>query len=447
MCLGNPCDPKAACHKTGPGTFVCACLPGYEGNGFSCSELDPCKSNPCDVHANCRKLGPNKAQCTCEDGYVGNGYSCKEFDPCEKDPCDPHAVCYKTGPGAHTCVCKPGYRQNPLETLKCDEIDPCQDYPCDPHATCKKTRPGAFVCNCNTGFVQDGNKCLEINSCSKVPAPCHVDAKCLRTGPGTHVCMCAVGYEGDGVKSCTIKPGWEDVVKPTPLGQGVNSNVQIGPDGVPVLVDSQQQKDLRAKLEEETARAAFAQRERQRTRRISELQSRILEYEEMRRHRKIAEDNETVRQLEKRVEKVAASSAAIAAQKDQQLHLLKELKQFEADQEKALKDLVNEKSQLVLDKAREEARRLAKLARKRPNLPSLDLPANNDRPRERQNYRDGKGPKPLAGSWSSKAPMAVRPTDAPLVAGNSDLPGQDAGNHASPAEAAWVGAQAAEIAV
>jgi len=342
-------------------------------------------------------------------------------------------------------VCKPGYRQNPLETLKCDEIDPCQDYPCDPHATCKKTRPGAFVCTCNNGFVQDGNKCLEINSCAATsPSPCHTDAKCLRTGPGTHVCMCNVGYEGDGVKTCNIKPGWEDVVKPTPLGKGVNANVQIGPDGVPMLVDNQAQKDLRAKLEEETARAAFAQRERQRTRRIAELQSRILEYEEMRHHRKIAEDNAAVRALERRVDAVAKSSASIAAAKDQQLHLLQELKKFESDQEKALKDLVREKSELVLEKAKEEARRLAALARKRPTLPSLENADPNIRPRERQNYADRKGPKPLR-MVTATSPLPEQPSHAPLVAGGADLAGQAAGNHQSASEAAWANAVAADI--
>jgi len=100
----------------------------------------------------------------------------------------------------------------------------------------------------------------------------------------------------------------------------------------------------------------------------------------------------------------------------------------------------------VLEKAKEEARRLAALARKRPTLPSLDNIDPNLRPHERQNYRDPKGPKPLR-AVSPTAPFPEQPSTAPLVAGNADLAGQIAGNHQSASEAAWAGAIAADIAV
>jgi EGF domain len=31
------CDVNAACTNDPPGSFTCACLNGYEGNGFSCT--------------------------------------------------------------------------------------------------------------------------------------------------------------------------------------------------------------------------------------------------------------------------------------------------------------------------------------------------------------------------------------------------------------------------
>jgi len=411
-------------------------MKGYEGNGFACAEKDPCKSNPCDIHATCRKTGPNKASCDCGEGFAGNGYACKEIDPCEKDPCDPHAVCIKTSPGQHTCVCKAGYRQNPIESQKCDEIDPCQDYPCDKHATCKKTRPGAFMCTCNTGFVQDGNKCLEVNSCSKLPFPCHANAECIRTGPGAHVCMCKVGYDGDGKDQCNIKPGWEAVLKAADPSLASLAGA-IGPDGLPVLKDSQQQRDLRNKLEEEKVKAQFAGRERERTRRIHELQTRIMEYEEMRRHRKVAEDNAAVHRLERRVEAVAKSAQEINSQKETQMKLLNELKSFELQQEEALKQLVQEKSDLVLEKAKEEARRLAALAR-RPQFPDLSPRDPNVRAVRGQNYADNSsvpGHLPAPAAKAASASTAVQP----LVAGSSDIPSQGAGSHQSPAEAAAAG--------
>jgi len=234
-----------------------------------------------------------------------------------------------------------------------------------------------------------------------------------------------------------MKPGWEAVLKaPTPTSA-------VGPDGMPVLVDSQAQRDLRAKLEEESIKAQFAARERDRTRRIQELQTRIMEYEEMRRHRKVAEDNAAVRQLERRVNEVEQTSAEIASQKAQQLKLLQELKSFEEAQESALKDLVREKSDLVLEKAKEEARRLAALARRRTQFPSLEPSDPSIDAPQNQNYMDSarlpRGTPPSNRDAASRSTASV-----PVVAGNDDLSKGDS-NHRSGAEAAAAGAVIAEL--
>jgi hypothetical protein len=297
-----------------------------------------------------------------------------------------------------------------------------------------------------SGFVQDGNKCLEINSCATLPPPCHANAQCLRTGPGTHVCMCAVGYEGDGLKECKMKAGWEAVLMhdtgsgmagPTgPGGMGPGGlNMVLGPDGVPVLQDNQAQKDLRAKMEEERIKAQFAERERDRTRRIHELQSRIMEYEEMRRHRQVAQDEAEVRKLEKRVASVARSSADIAAQKQEQMRMLMDLKDMEMQRESALRDLVQEKADLVLEKSKEEARRLARLAR-RPVLPNL-TPADPSMPLPKlQNYADAVPVPNLPRSAGQEAADSTAST--PIEASRADLPGAGA-SHQSGLEAAYKG--------
>jgi vacuolar-type H+-ATPase subunit I/STV1 len=249
--------------------------------------------------------------------------------------------------------------------------------------------------------------------------------------------MCAVGYDGDGVKECVMKPGWEAVLKaPTPSSA-------VGPDGMPVLVDNQAQRDLRAKLEEESIKAQFASRERDRTRRIQELQTRIMEYEEMRRHRKVSEDSAAVRRLERRVNQVEQTSVEIASQKQQQLKLLQELKTFEESQEAALKDLVREKSDLVLEKAKEEARRLAALARRRSAFPPLEPSDPSITAAQNQNYVD---PSRLPrGTPLSNRDAATRSTaSAPVVAGNADLSKGDP-SHRSGAEAAAAGAVTAEL--
>jgi len=248
--------------------------------------------------------------------------------------------------------------------------------------------------------------------------------------------MCKVGYDGDGKEKCTMKAGWESVLKAA--DPSINSLAgMMGPDGTPVLKDNQAQRDLRAKLEEERVKAQFAARERERTRRIHELQTRIMEYEEMRRHRRVAEDNAAVHRLEARVEQVAKTSQEINSQKEQQLKLLNELKAFEQQQESALKELVHEKSAQVLAKAKEEARRLARLARK-PAFPDLNPADPIVRAVKGQNYADGQavpGNLPAPGGEAAAKSTAVQP----IVAGGSDLASQAPGNHQSGAEAAAAG--------
>ena len=35
------CDPNATCTYTGPGTYDCTCNPGYLGDGFTCTRIEP----------------------------------------------------------------------------------------------------------------------------------------------------------------------------------------------------------------------------------------------------------------------------------------------------------------------------------------------------------------------------------------------------------------------
>jgi hypothetical protein len=53
-------------------------LPGYSGNGTSCSSIDSCLANNggCDAHALCTPTGPGTNSCVCNHGYSGNGLSC-----------------------------------------------------------------------------------------------------------------------------------------------------------------------------------------------------------------------------------------------------------------------------------------------------------------------------------------------------------------------------------
>jgi hypothetical protein len=67
---------------------------------------DPCEGGPkpCASAATC-KLGTDwKPQCACMPGYAGNGQSCTDIDECKQDPppCASQALCQNT-PGGYTC--------------------------------------------------------------------------------------------------------------------------------------------------------------------------------------------------------------------------------------------------------------------------------------------------------------------------------------------------------
>lgn len=77
---GNMCDGKAVCNN-GVG---CACLPGYGGDGFSCTDIDECATKPglCGSNATCQNT-PGSYVCTCDANYGDCNKNQK--DGCEVD--------------------------------------------------------------------------------------------------------------------------------------------------------------------------------------------------------------------------------------------------------------------------------------------------------------------------------------------------------------------------
>jgi len=88
------CHPQATCTNT-PGNFICNCIEGFEGDGFSCEgiftffflnwvilicsliDLDECVLNThnCHTQAKCSNT-PGSFTCDCKGGYSGNGFVC-----------------------------------------------------------------------------------------------------------------------------------------------------------------------------------------------------------------------------------------------------------------------------------------------------------------------------------------------------------------------------------
>jgi cysteine-rich repeat protein len=70
------CDANATCANT-PGSFVCACNPGFSGSGVLCSDVDECVlgTDNCAVNATCSN-SPGSFSCACDPPLMGDGVTC-----------------------------------------------------------------------------------------------------------------------------------------------------------------------------------------------------------------------------------------------------------------------------------------------------------------------------------------------------------------------------------
>ncbi|XP_077506591.1 cell polarity complex component crumbs [Amblyomma americanum] len=201
----NACFNGGTCFNR-PGSFECACPPGF--GGPHCEQLvGPCEDgSPCMNDGVCqveRELGSN-TNFTCRCTGAHSGRHCElPWAPC------PHWGCVQSA-GSQCraqlrCGCIPGYREDPA-LGQCVRSYNCTSpsNPCLYGGLCHDSGqafsvlsggPAAYQCSCAAGFR--GKHCeltfttdpCELSPCQN-GATCHSD----QWGP---VCLCLPGYSGD----------------------------------------------------------------------------------------------------------------------------------------------------------------------------------------------------------------------------------------------------------
>lgn len=252
----HECHVDARCVNV-PGGYECRCLSGWEGDGYTCTDMDDCDPDPCDpVHGSCIDGGPNKWICECDYGWTGA--TCAfDLDDCAAGTheCDSNAACLNQDQGMHQCtcnypvgengggyydpnipvgkkpgtlcvactVCGPGYAARgecKYEDRSCDNVNECADPPgpnnddnnCDENAVCTDTT-GSFLCECAAGYwgigvvIGDAVGCTKCTTCGQgfhedQPCTATTDRTCkVNVRDGVYLLETEAGLD---VKSCLI---------------------------------------------------------------------------------------------------------------------------------------------------------------------------------------------------------------------------------------------------
>ncbi|XP_042560584.1 nidogen-1-like [Clupea harengus] len=80
---------RARCSYTGGSNFICSCLPGYQGDGRSCRDIDECQPGRCHRDAICYNT-QGSFTCQCRPGFYGDGFQCAPDSEREKTACERH---------------------------------------------------------------------------------------------------------------------------------------------------------------------------------------------------------------------------------------------------------------------------------------------------------------------------------------------------------------------
>ena len=259
----NECDVNANCTNT-PGDYECACLDGFEGDGYdgNCTDIDECLTGAHD----CAEVGGNCTnvigswECECLDGFEDTspdtvdfpGRNCTDVDECSiplgnttlisgtnyTNECSENADCTNND-GSYDCVCLDGYRDefnftHPDENEDdlepgwiCEEIDECSEgtHECAgvnsfglDTAYCDNTA-GGYTCTCFAEYYGDGFICIDSDECGDLsdeaqtvtgiePEGVEYTDVNFMSNDCDAVATCA---NTDGDYNCTCADGYEDI--------------------------------------------------------------------------------------------------------------------------------------------------------------------------------------------------------------------------------------------
>uniref|UniRef100_A0A4W4EY81 Stabilin 1 n=1 Tax=Electrophorus electricus TaxID=8005 RepID=A0A4W4EY81_ELEEL len=251
---GELCDQAAAlcssdgaythCHihgycKYSGDQMTCVCGPGYEGDGYSCTEVNLClkpERGGCHINAQCVYAGSGNLSCVCNEGWTGDGILCVEVNNClmeDRGGCHVHAECTPTGPsqvrfkyftfnkmfmilvlfiystnftvsGGYSVPStywnfNLGYFGN--DCFKCPGT---VDNWCSNNGKCQDGLFGNGTCLCNEGFHGTACEMCEAGRYGKdCKSECHCEhGKCLDGMDGNGQCICDKGWKGLFSFSC-----------------------------------------------------------------------------------------------------------------------------------------------------------------------------------------------------------------------------------------------------